>query len=70
MTDDTGIAVAVRVLMDGARLTVSDEEFQRFVKNYPTMRQQADALYRPELRPEAPAVAFDPQVDYSQLEMS
>jgi hypothetical protein len=54
----------VRSLLDAAQLTVSDDEFERFVAVYPIMRAQADALYLPELEPEAPSLHFDPTVGY------
>jgi hypothetical protein len=60
--DDTTI---VKVLLGAAQLTVSEEEFDRFLKSYPTLRAQADTLYRPDMGGEAPAPAFDPLVDYS-----
>jgi hypothetical protein len=58
-------ATTVKTLLGVAQLTVSEEEFDRFVGSYPTLRAQADALYRPDLRFEAPALAYDPLVDYS-----
>lgn len=57
-------AAVVRALLDAAQLTVSDEEFERFVAIYPIMRAQADALYLPELESEAPCLHFDPTVGY------
>jgi len=57
-------ATIVRALLDAAQLTVSDAEFDRFVAVYPIMRAQADALYLPELEPEAPSLHFDPTVGY------
>ncbi len=57
-------ATIVRSLLDAAQLTVSDDEFERFVAVYPIMRAQADALYLPELEPEAPSLHFDPTVGY------
>jgi hypothetical protein len=55
----------VKVLLEAAQLKVSDEEFERFVKVYPELRAQADALYMPELEHEAPALAFDPTAGVS-----
>jgi hypothetical protein len=60
----TESATIVRSLLDAAQLTVSDDEFERFVAVYPIMRAQADALYLPELEPEAPSLHFDPTVGY------
>ncbi len=57
-------ATIVLSLLDAAQLTVSDDEFERFVAVYPIMRAQADALYLPELEPEAPSLHFDPTVGY------
>jgi hypothetical protein len=61
----TDAATIVRSLLDAAKLTVSDDEFDGFVRMYPTMRQNADAMYVPEMEPEAPAMHFDPAVGYS-----
>lgn len=54
----------MKVLLETAKLTVSEEEFEKFVDIYPVLREQADALYMPHLEDEAPAVSFDPTVDY------
>lgn len=61
-TEDS--STIVRSLLDAAQLTVSEDEFERFVAVYPIMRAQADALYLPELEPEAPSLHFDPTVGY------
>lgn len=53
---------AVEVLLTAAGLSVTVEEKARFVREYPLMRRQADALYRPEFDEVVPAVAFDPTV--------
>jgi Asp-tRNA(Asn)/Glu-tRNA(Gln) amidotransferase C subunit len=55
----------VKMLFDLAHLTMSDDELERFAQNYATLRAQADALYREDLRPEAPALAFDPLREYA-----
>jgi hypothetical protein len=47
-------------LLSAARLTVSADERSTFVKDYPLIRQAADALYLPELDPGEPAIRFDP----------
>ena len=51
---------AVKVLLETANLTVSDEEFAIFTESYAILRSQADGLYLPHLDPEGPAVSFDP----------
>lgn len=53
-------AATVKILLDAAQLTVSDQEFARFTSLYPSLRAQADALYLPGLDAESPALAFDP----------
>jgi hypothetical protein len=63
-TTDERAATTVRSLLDAAGLSVSEDEFAGFVRMYPIMRAQADAMYRPDLEPEAPAVRFDPTVGY------
>jgi hypothetical protein len=50
----------VRVLLEAAQLTISDEEFARYVNDYPIVRAAADALYLPELESVSPALDFDP----------
>ena len=54
----------VRALLDAAGLTVSDDELAGFVRMYPILRSQSDALYRLDMEPEAPALHFDPTVPY------
>lgn len=49
MTSDSDTAAAVKVLLDAAQLTVSDEEFERFARTYGALRSQADALYQEEV---------------------
>jgi hypothetical protein len=58
-------AATVKVLFEAAQITVSDDEFERFVKIYPELRAQADGLYMPELEPEEPALTFDPTAGLS-----
>jgi hypothetical protein len=55
----------VQTLFDVAHLTMSDDELERFARNYGLLRAQANALYREDFRPEAPALAFDPLSQYS-----
>jgi hypothetical protein len=51
----------VRSLLDTANLTVSDEEFARFVAVYPAVRAQADELHQlPEIASLDPALSYDP----------
>src|SRR5262249_29524953 len=61
MTRD--VAATVRSLLEAAQLTVSDEEFELFVKTYPDLRAGADAMYLPEVRYEEPALNFDARWD-------
>ena len=67
--DDESATVAVKVLLESARLTVSVPEFERLVTNYPALRARADALYRLDLRDESPALAYDPLVDHASPEV-
>jgi hypothetical protein len=60
MTEPTGVEITVKALLDAAQLTVSDEEFEMFVRLYPELRKGADSLYIPETRYEDPALIFDP----------
>ncbi|HEY0617779.1 MAG TPA: hypothetical protein VGD15_09330 [Kribbella sp.] len=57
-TPDSGAIVTA--ILSAAQLTVSDQEYATFVKDYPLIRQAADALYLPELDPDEPAIRFDP----------
>jgi hypothetical protein len=50
----------VKALLAAAQLTVSDDELERFVAVYPTMRAQADSLYLRHLKDEELALGFDP----------
>lgn len=53
-------AATVKLLLDAAQLTVSDDEFLSFARVYPALRAQADGLYRQEFGAEEPALIFDP----------
>jgi hypothetical protein len=53
-------AMGVKVLLDMAHLTVSDEELEGLARSYAVVRAQADGLYLPELQYEWPAMTFDP----------
>jgi hypothetical protein len=62
----------VTAILTAAQLTVSEKEFATFVKDYPLIRQAADALYLAVqpltpphhpgqvLDPDEPAIKFDP----------
>jgi hypothetical protein len=41
---------------------VSVPEFERFVRLYPALRAQADALYLTDMESEAPALTFNPVI--------
>jgi hypothetical protein len=61
MPEPTDVTAAVRGMLDAAGLTsVSDEEFEGFVKAYPLLRAAADTLYIEEVRYEEPALIFTP----------
>jgi hypothetical protein len=60
-TDDV---TTVAKLFDLAQITMSQEEIQRFARTFGSLRAQADALYRDDLRSEAPVVIFDPLSAY------
>jgi hypothetical protein len=62
--ENDDVTTTVKILLANAQLKVSDTEFDRFVGSFPTLRAQADALYRADLRGEAPALAYDPLVEY------
>jgi hypothetical protein len=47
-------------LLSTARLSVSADERATFIKDYPLIRQAADALYLPDVDPDEPAIRFDP----------
>jgi hypothetical protein len=59
-TTSPGAAEIVTAILAAARLTVSADELATFVKDYPLIRQSADALYLPDLEPDEPAIRFDP----------
>jgi hypothetical protein len=56
-------ATTVKTLLEAAQLTVTDEEFDLFVKIYADLRAGADALYLREARYEEPALNFDARWD-------
>lgn len=53
---------AVEVLLAAAGLSVTVEEKARFVREYPIMRAQADALHLADVDEVVPAIGFDPTV--------
>ena len=55
----TDVPTTVKALLDAAQITMSDEEFDLFVRIYPKMRAGADSMYIPETRYEDPALIFD-----------
>ncbi|MCU1407766.1 MAG: hypothetical protein JWQ43_4069 [Glaciihabitans sp.] len=57
----------VTALLSAAGLTVSAEEKAVFVSDYPLLRDDADALYLPELEFIEPANKFDPTLYYPSL---
>jgi hypothetical protein len=61
MTAD--VATTVRMLLEAAQLTVSDEEFDLFVKVYPALRADADGMYLPEVRYAELSLTFDARWD-------
>lgn len=54
------VSATVRLLLDAAGLTMSDEEFAGLVRVYPDLRAQADTLNGTEFQGERPALVFDP----------
>ena len=54
------VKAAVRAMVEAAGLPVSEEEFDKFVEMYPTLRAGADSLYIEEVRYEEPALVFSP----------
>jgi hypothetical protein len=59
----TDVRTTVKALLDAAQLRMSDEEFELFVRTYPTMRAGADSMYIPETRYEDPALIYDASWD-------
>ncbi len=50
----------VRGLLAAGGLSLTDEQVEKYVRIYPTLRAAADRLYTiPELRYEQPAVIYD-----------
>jgi hypothetical protein len=60
--DPTAVVTA---LLSVAQLTVSDEEREQMIKDYPLLRSGADALYLAELAPYEPAPKFSALEYYS-----
>jgi hypothetical protein len=61
MTDTSTVAR----LLAGAGLVVGDNEFERFVRVYPLLRAQADALHAPEFAGEDLALGYDPSIGFN-----
>ena len=57
--EPTDTVTTVKALLDAAQLTMSEEEFDLFVRIYPGLRSGADAMYIPETRYEDPALIYD-----------
>ena len=57
--ESTSVEVTVQALLEAAKLTLSPDEFQLFVKVYPQMRAGADEMYLAETRYEEPGLNFD-----------
>lgn len=55
----------VKTLFDLAGVSMSDKELERFARSYPTIRAQADALYRDEFNSESPMLTFNPLDTYA-----
>jgi hypothetical protein len=61
MTDTATVAK----LLASAGLVVADSEFERFVRVYPLLRAQADALYAPEFAGEDLGLGYDPSIGFN-----
>ncbi|MEX2229428.1 MAG: hypothetical protein WEB13_07290 [Dehalococcoidia bacterium] len=60
MPQPQDVRAAVRAMVEAAGLPVSEDEFEKFVEMYPTLRAGADSLYIEEVRYEEPALVFSP----------
>ncbi len=60
LVQPTDTPTTVKALLDAAQLGMSEDEFQLFVRVYPTLRAGADAMYIPETRYEDPTLIYDP----------
>ena len=60
MSEALDAEAIVTALLSAAQLSISDEEKQQIVKDYPLLRAGADALYLPELESYEPALKFNP----------
>ena len=53
------VETRVRALLAAAGLSLTDEQVEKYVRVYPTLRASADQLWQiPELRYEQPAVVY------------
>lgn len=60
MSEATDAEAIVTALLAAAQLTISAEEKEQIVHDYPLLRAGADALYLPELEAYEPALKFNP----------
>jgi hypothetical protein len=65
MADLRNNAATVKLLLDAAGVTVSEEEFLACTRAYAVYRAQADRLYAFPLGEEPTALSFDPSAAYS-----
>ena len=64
MSEPDSAETIVRSLLSTAGLKLTEDQIAGFVRVYPTLRAQADALYAiPEVRYEEPAVTFRAKAD-------
>lgn len=55
----------VEHLLASAGLVVAESEFERFVRVYPLLRAQADALFAPEFAGEDLGLGYDPSLGFN-----
>lgn len=60
MSQPRDVRATVSAMVEAAGLPVSDEELDKFVEVYPTLRAAADSLFIEEVRYEEPALVFNP----------
>jgi hypothetical protein len=65
MADLKANAATVKLLLDAAQVSVSEEEFLTCTRMYAAHRAQADALHALALGEEATALTFDPAAAYA-----
>lgn len=64
MADLKNNAATVKLLLDAASMTVSEEEFLRCTRMYAAFRAQADGLHALALGEEPTALSFNPAAAY------